>query len=195
MEVKNKKLVLLTVFLFISIFILGCTEEDILSSRSNTLQGTRQHVKQLDNNNVFYDTCFSPEQNCKELLINKIKQAEKNIDIMIYSFTLEDVAEELVKKYDKNVAVYVIFDDGQAESKYSVDEYLVRNGIAVKYDRRKGLQHNKVLIVDDKIVCFGSYNYSLSATTRNRENLFCTNNKKVVNHYVQNFWSNWNEIS
>jgi phosphatidylserine/phosphatidylglycerophosphate/cardiolipin synthase-like enzyme len=47
--------------------------------------------------------------------------------------------------------------------------------------------HHKVLIIDQKIVAFGSYNFSQSAEERNDENLIIVYNPVIAGQFVQEF--------
>lgn len=62
-------------------------------------------------------------------------------------------------------------DKGQSKGKYSKYEYLLDSGIAVIQDRHTGIMHNKIAIIDGRILFTGSYNWSKSAEERNEENL------------------------
>ncbi|MBA7639767.1 hypothetical protein ES703_47427 [subsurface metagenome] len=62
-------------------------------------------------------------------------------------------------------------DKGQSQGKSSKYKYLLDNGIAVIQDRHVGIMHNKIAIIDGRILFTGSYNWSKSAEERNQENL------------------------
>ncbi len=62
-------------------------------------------------------------------------------------------------------------DKGQFQGKYSKYEFLLDNDIVVIQDRHAGIMHNKIAIIDGRILFAGSYNWSKSAEERNEENL------------------------
>lgn len=45
------------------------------------------------------------------------------------------------------------------------------NGIIVIQDRHAGIMHNKIILIDGKVLFTGSYNLSKSAEEKNQENL------------------------
>ena len=45
------------------------------------------------------------------------------------------------------------------------------NTIAVIQDRHAGIMHNKIAVIDGKVLFTGSYNWTKSAEERNEENL------------------------
>jgi phosphatidylserine/phosphatidylglycerophosphate/cardiolipin synthase-like enzyme len=57
----------------------------------------------------------------------------------------------------------------------------------VRIDGIAGLMHHKVFIIDQKIVAFGSYNFSQSAEERNDENLIIVYNPVIAQQFVQEF--------
>ena len=59
----------------------------------------------------------------------------------------------------------------QAKGKYSKYEFLSDNDIVVIQDRHTGIMHNKIAIIDGRILFTGSYNWSKLAEGRNEENL------------------------
>ena len=76
------------------------------------------------------EVLFSPEQG-QEILKNledAIQNAEERIYILIFSFTLDEIAEVLIEKYGEGLDVKVIMDKGQAASKWAVTEKLKRRG-------------------------------------------------------------------
>ena len=77
---------------------------------------------------------FSPEQGEEILAILKeaVQEAEERIYVLIYSFTLDELAEALIAKHKEGIDVKVIMDKTQAAGRWSVDEKLEEAGINVK---------------------------------------------------------------
>jgi cardiolipin hydrolase len=58
--------------------------------------------------------------------------------------------------------------------------------------------HLKLTIVDDKIVCGGSYNYTANATKNNDENLIIMKDTNIIKEYIDEYnsmWSNTNDYA
>ena len=81
----------------------------------------------------------------------------------------------------------VVFDYVQSFNEYSEDETLERSGVYVIRKKGDGLMHNKFLVVDERLVVTGSFNYSRSADTKNDEKLVFIYNKDVAEKYSREF--------
>lgn len=114
---------------------------------------------------------FSPKGGIAEEIIRKIDYAQEYIDIAMYSFTYERIAEAMIRAKNRGVKIRILIDKGQSEGRDSKYKYLLDNGVAVIQDRHSGIMHNKIAIIDGRILFTGSYNWSKSAEERNQENL------------------------
>jgi len=70
----------------------------------------------------------------------------------------------------KNVLLVLTLRE-QTKGKYSKDVFLLDNDVAVIQDKHTGIIHNKIAIIDGRILFMGSYNWSKSAEEGNEENL------------------------
>ncbi len=61
---------------------------------------------------------FSPKGGCAEQIIYWIGQANTSIHVLIYSFTLSNIADALINAKNRGVDVKVVFEKGQI-SQYS----------------------------------------------------------------------------
>ena len=114
---------------------------------------------------------FSPEGGIAEEIIRQIDNAQEYIDIAIYSFTYQPVAEAIIRAKNRGVKIRILMDKGRAQRKHSVYQFLLDNDIETIQDRRSGYMHNKIAIIDGRILFTGSYNWSKSAEETNQENL------------------------
>jgi len=114
---------------------------------------------------------FSPKGGIAEEITKQIDNAEEYIDIAIYSFTYESIAEAIIRAEKRGVKIRILMDKGQSQGKYSKYKFLLDNGLAVIQDRHTGIMYNKIAIIDGRILFTGSYNWSKSAEERNEENL------------------------
>ena len=129
---------------------------------------------------------FSPVDQVEKILLDQLSNAEKKVDIMAFSFTGAKLAVKLRELMRKGVKVRCIFDVGQSKNKASRDEYLKKIGAKVYYSpNRKGKLHHKVMIIDDKTVITGSYNFSKNAASRNDENILIVHSTSIAAHYTR----------
>ncbi len=118
------------------------------------------------------DVRFSPDDGVADFLVELLSQAQERIDVLAYSFTSDPLAEALIAAAERGVVVRAVFDEEQARFNTGGDyERLLAAGLDVRLDGNPGKMHHKVMLIDGKLVIFGSYNFSSSAELRNDENL------------------------
>ena len=140
-------------------------------------------------NDIKLGNYFCPEDNCASHIIELIKDANNSIYFMAYSFTNEKIADALVKK--GKLDVRGIFDTGQSSNEFSQFKRLQDFGIEVKKDKSKYKMHHKVFIIDNETVATGSFNPTLSADTKNDENLIIIHDKKIADEFLKEFDTLW----
>lgn len=114
--------------------------------------------------------CFSPKMNCEKLIIDEIEKAEKEILVETYSFTSSNIAEALIEAKERGVDVKVIADKTNSTDKYSLIRNLRDKNIPIYMNMtRSGIAHNKIMIIDEKYVLTGSYNWTNAVKKRNTD--------------------------
>lgn len=135
-----------------------------------------------------YEVCFSPNKGCDKRLLRLIYQAKHSVYMQAYSFTLRSLGIALRKAKQRGLDVKVIVDRGQLlPQAHSQIAYLLKQHVPVWQDNVDNLAHNKVLIVDRRIVETGSFNYTYSAVRYNAENMLIIYSKLLAQHYLRNF--------
>ena len=113
---------------------------------------------------------------------------------MAYSFTDDDMARAMLDRAEDGLLVRGVFDESQAKSNFG-GEYarLLENGIGVRLDGNPRGMHHKVILIDDRIVITGSYNFSNNAKTRNDENTLIIHSPEMVALFREEFERVWGE--
>jgi len=171
--------------------ILAENYEDEFQSFMNNDFGNDNKVKYpkvILNNEILIENYFCPEDSCEQHVYDIIKKAKNRIYFMTFSFTSDKLGDLIIEK-SKNVSVKGIFENFQANSKYS--EYNKMKELNVKTDNNPKFLHHKVFIVDD-IVVLGSYNPSSSGDKSNDENILIIYNKAITNEFLEEFEYLWN---
>jgi len=167
-----RKLLLLTVAL-----IFGCDPS------SGSKDGTATPAASEDNVAVY----FSPGTDCGQLIIDKIRMAQKTVYVQAYSFTSDRIAKTLVEVHKRGVDVKVILDDDKADKKSEAD-YLARKGIATYLDSKHEKAHSKIILIDSQTIITGSFNLSDRDEDKKADNLVVIQNKqKLIDAYEANF--------
>ncbi len=135
---------------------------------------------------------FCPEDQCEERIIALINGAEDSIEIAIYSFTSPEIAEALINAKQKGVEVRVVADYLQSASQYSQLDHLQQNGIEVRI-MPETTMHNKFMVIDNKIVETGSFNFTENADTKNNENIAIIFERETARLYSEKFFELWIE--
>jgi phosphatidylserine/phosphatidylglycerophosphate/cardiolipin synthase-like enzyme len=97
-----------------------------------------------------------------------IRQAQKTVRVAMYTFTRQDLAQELVSAKRRGVQVEVVMDYSSARGTSSkVAHLLQENQIPIILGKKDSLMHNKLLVIDDQILAHGSANWTKAAFTQN----------------------------
>ncbi len=120
------------------------------------------------------------------IIIKDIAKASKSINMAMYYLTNKNITKALVEAHHRGVEVRIITDDKKIGSKRY--RYLASEGIAIEDDRdRKALMHNKILIVDNRVVWIGSGNYTVYSFYRNHDNYLRVSNRDIAHYYTKKF--------
>jgi len=121
-----------------------------------------------------YTACFTPGDNCEELLVGMIGAAKRTIHMQAYSFTDRAIAAALVEARGRGLEVIVLLDKSQRHARNSMASDLAAGMVTVLFDDRPAIAHNKTIITDPDTdhpaVETGSFNFTYSAEHRNAEN-------------------------
>lgn len=133
------------------------------------------------------EVCFTPGGECLRLIEKAIGQAEQQILVQAYYFTSSTISQALIAAHKKGVMVKILVDRSQLTQRGSQLKKLLQSGIVILIDKVPGLAHNKVMIIDDRYVLTGSYNWTRGAEHKNAENLILITDKTTNRAYQQNW--------
>lgn len=136
---------------------------------------------------------FSPSSKIETELVNFIRSAQESIELCVFELNLQSVVDALVEKHKAGVEVRVIIDaDYQGEHELAA---LHKNGVAVKVDPRSAFMHNKFVVVDEKKIWTGSYNFTKNGTYKNDNNALSIESKLLAENYLAEFDEMWDHGS
>lgn len=133
---------------------------------------------------------FSPKGNVSGLFIHWIGRANRSVHVLVYSFTLDSIAEALARAKHRGLDVRVVVESAQITDDSMVG-FLVDAGVPVRRDSSSGYLHDKVVIIDSLIVITGSYNFSYNAETKNSENAVAIRDVGTATLYDTHFQRLW----
>jgi phosphatidylserine/phosphatidylglycerophosphate/cardiolipin synthase-like enzyme len=142
---------------------------------------------QLTIGGVRIENYFAPEDRVSPRIIAHIREAQRSIRFMAFSFTHDGIGQALREKAQAGVSVVGVFERTGSETQYSEFGKLRQAGIEVYQDGNPYAMHHKVFIIDDVKVIFGSYNFSDGADRDNDENLLVVTDAAFARPFIQEF--------
>jgi phosphatidylserine/phosphatidylglycerophosphate/cardiolipin synthase-like enzyme len=131
---------------------------------------------------------FSPKGGCQDAIVNQLKRARKEILVQAYSFTADPITFGLVEAKKRGVHVEILLDRSNEEDAHSDLHILTDNQVPLMIDAKHAIAHNKIMVIDRKIVVTGSFNFTNQAEHENAENLLIlTHHHDVVKQYLENY--------
>ena len=138
-------------------------------------------------NGINYAVYFSPNGGCADAIVSSLDKATNSIYVQAYSFTSATIAKALVDAHKRGIKVSVILDKGQKTAKYSSADFVQRSGITTYIDSKHAIAHNKIMVIDEKIVITGSFNFTKAAEESNAENLLIIDDARLARKYLENW--------
>jgi len=154
--------------------------------------GDNIKFNEINTNVGVIENYFCPED-CKSgngginKILNLVRNAEKSVKIASFSFTHEELGDELLKADIKGLDVEVLVERRQRNAQGSQYTRLKDFGVNIRVDGNKNNMHHKFIVIDDNIVVFGSPNFSLSGFNRNDENMLIIYNENLALGFVKEF--------
>jgi phosphatidylserine/phosphatidylglycerophosphate/cardiolipin synthase-like enzyme len=134
------------------------------------------------------ETYFSPDDHVLTVLYNLLGEADESIYFLAFSFTSNELGEIVRTQADAGLDIMGVMDKEQVASNTGTEyDPFKQAGLNVRIDGNAGQMHHKVFIVDEKIVVFGSYNFSRAAEERNDENIIIVYNEQVAEFFIEEF--------
>ena len=88
----------------------------------------------------------------------------------------------------------VVADAKGNAGRYSAVTFLANHDVPVRVNDRYAILHNKFMVIDDKHVETGSFNYSAAAVDKNAENVLLIFNMPALAKAYKEQWQNlWDE--
>ncbi|CAO3646388.1 unnamed protein product [Cunninghamella echinulata] len=146
-------------------------------------------------NDIYCMPMFFPSEDSYNTFHSALSSAQEKLHIAIFSLTDNATANVIIDAKERGVDVRIIADNDQLEAKGGDVARLNRDyGIPLKTDNSEQFMHNKFAVIDEKIVITGSFNWSIGARFKNRENIVITNIPEVVSAYDKEFKKLWGVI-
>src|SRR5882762_4204765 len=103
---------------------------------------------------------FSPGESCCDVIIYQISHAVKRIHICVFTISDDRITEAIMTSHKKGLEIRIITDNDKLRDLGSDIDRLAKAGIAVKMDSTPNHMHHKFMVVDDRSLLTGSYNWT-----------------------------------
>ena len=127
----------------------------------------------------------------EQAIVPLVKSAKKDIRFLAFSFTDYPLADAMSQRAQAGVDVAGVFEKVGSETEASELRTLMCRKIPVRQDGNPAFLHDKVIVVDERIVITGSLNFSTNAEESNDENVIIIDNAEIAHLYMQEFQRVW----
>ena len=138
---------------------------------------------------------FSPGETCAQSIIARFRVARKSADVCVFTITDDRIAAAMIEAHRRGVVVRVVTDDEKADDLGSDALRLAGAGVPVRVDASPYHMHHKFAIFDRDVVISGSYNWTLSASRNNEENLIVSCDPRMVKSFEGEFGRLWQKFA
>ncbi len=117
-----------------------------------------------------------------EIIAADLRQASVQVDVAAYDLDSEPIVNALIELEQRGVTVHVVTDEDNGD--LSAVRRLRRNGISVVEDKRRGLMHDKFIVIDGRITWTGSMNFTSNGVYCNNNNLVRFDEPRLAANYL-----------
>jgi phosphatidylserine/phosphatidylglycerophosphate/cardiolipin synthase-like enzyme len=133
----------------------------------------------------------SEDSALEDAIIPVVLGAQSSIRFLAFSFTDYPLAQAMIDRAAAGVSAAGVYEKFGSETDAAEMDTLLCGGIPIRQDGNSGFMHNKLIIIDDRIVITGSLNFSTNAEDNNDENVIIIDNPEIAQLYVQEFDRIW----
>ena len=134
------------------------------------------------------EVLFSPAGGCRDRIIEELRKAKKQVRVQVYMFTAKEIADAIIEAKKRGVDCEIIVERSQEKMAYGRLPVLKRAGVSILIDGEHETANNKIMLIDNRTIITGSYNYTKAAEEKNAENvLFIKGNTELFARYSANY--------
>ena len=130
---------------------------------------------------------FSPQDNCEKVWVNAIGAATNHIYVSCFGIENQRIADALIERAKRGIAVKVCCDKLQAAGKGSLTGQLKAAGIEVIVKKTAVLEHNKMMAIDGRSGIVGSWNLSDRAQAQDNSLVLFSGETNLVSQ-IETAW-------
>jgi phosphatidylserine/phosphatidylglycerophosphate/cardiolipin synthase-like enzyme len=136
---------------------------------------------------------FAPEDANPRQLIELIGNATRSLRFMAISLDHPGWAAAVQARATAGMDVKGIVETLGVGSETSVWSELACAGVPVRQDGNRGILHHQVVVIDNKTVITGSFDFTANTDRSNAGNVIVLTNRAIASSYLQEFERRWAE--
>jgi phosphatidylserine/phosphatidylglycerophosphate/cardiolipin synthase-like enzyme len=134
------------------------------------------------------ETYYSPDDGVADRILELLTEAEESIYFLAFSFTADELGQIIRTQAENELDIAGVMEEEQVKSNIGTEyDFFKQADLDVFVDGNEGQMHHKTMIVDERIVITGSYNFSRSAEIRNDENIIVIYNRPIAEFFMAEF--------
>jgi phosphatidylserine/phosphatidylglycerophosphate/cardiolipin synthase-like enzyme len=130
---------------------------------------------------------FSPEDGVAKQVLKRLQNAKHTVRFMAFSYTAADIVDAMIARSRAGVAVSGVVEAQNATGSRAAYGPLRDAGLDVLLDGNCYILHHKVIVIDERTVITGSYNFTASAERDNDENLVIVDDPDLARAFLDEF--------
>jgi len=162
-------------------------EEMFVQRKFGAASPDKTPYPQIEIASVQVENIFEAEGDARSRMIQLIKGAKSNLEVMAFVFTDDDIASAIMARHRAGVSVRMVIETRNLDAAGSDVAAFRQAGIDVLLDGNPYLMHHKVIIIDQVVVVTGSYNFSSNAANYNDENVLILHGAEIAGQYRSEF--------
>lgn len=163
------------------------SEEMFLQDRFGQLSLMNTPFELVEVDGKVVEVLFAPEDGITQRLVQTINSARARVQVLAFILTSDPIAQALIDQAQRGREVQIVLEAENAGTHGSDYQELLRGGVQVRLDTNPFNMHHKVVIVDDRLVALGSFNFTQSAQELNDESMLIVHHPGVVEAYREEF--------
>ncbi len=138
-------------------------------------------------NDVRIETYFSAENDPSPAIIARLQGAQRSITFMAFSFTHDKIGAAMLERGRVGVQVRGVFETTGSQTQFSEMGRFKDAKFDVLQDGNPYLMHHKVIVIDERTVIFGSFNFSSNAAEDNDENCLIVDDPGLARLFLDEY--------
>lgn len=130
-------------------------------------------------------THFASETDPSEAIIAAIRGARSTIDFLAFSFTHDGIGQAMMERARAGVKVRGVFETTGSETRFSEYGPMKAASLEVYQDGNPYVMHHKVIVIDNHLTVFGSFNFSANAAEDNDENCLIVDDPAFAGAFLE----------